>query len=75
MRSNKNYCILCLLITDHPKNTSIMSPKRMKNPPYPANETSIPQRKSPTTFARFCSIFIGAAEALASICFSPLSSA
>jgi len=53
---------------DQIKNHPIKSPKTKKKPENHAKESIIPPRKSPTTFARFWRIFIGAAEALASIC-------
>lgn len=53
--------------TDHPKNNKMKRPNTKKKPANPANHSMSPHRNNPMTFARFWSIFIGAAEALASI--------
>lgn len=42
-------------------------PKAMKKPVYQKMERNNPQSVSPITFAKFCTIFIGEADALQSI--------
>lgn len=53
---------------DQIKNPAINKPKVKKNPANPASESMSHPRRSPTTFAKFWRIFIGAADAFASIC-------